>query len=77
MSIERIKNNLGYSPENCRWATCTEQNRNRRVNRYLTFHGETLCVAAWAEKLGISVHTLRDRVYRGWPVERILGGVRK
>jgi hypothetical protein len=29
MSIDRIENDLGYSPGNCRWATATEQNINR------------------------------------------------
>lgn len=27
-SLDRIKNELGYAPNNCRWATSTEQNRN-------------------------------------------------
>jgi len=30
LSIDRIDNNKGYSPDNCRWATTILQNRNKR-----------------------------------------------
>ena len=33
LSIERINNNDGYKPDNCKWTTAREQCRNRRVNK--------------------------------------------
>lgn len=66
-SLERKKNNKGYSPSNCCWATRTEQQRNRRSNRYLTADGRTQLLADWAKELGTRATTIWLRLEKlGW-----------
>jgi hypothetical protein len=36
--------------------------------------GKTLCISAWAEEFGIAYHTLRQRLNRGWDIEKALAG---
>lgn len=72
MSIERIDNDAGYSPENCKWATRAEQSRNRRNNRRLTLNGETRCLAEWSKITGLNPITITSRLKRGWSEERAL-----
>jgi hypothetical protein len=72
-TIDRIKNELGYEPGNCRWATGIEQGRNKSNNVNLTWQGKTMCLSAWAEELGISGWQLRNRFRRGWTVDRMFG----
>lgn len=69
-SIERRNNSRGYSPSNCYWATRKEQNSNKRNNRLLTVGKETMPLTHWATRLGIRHATLRERLDRGWSIER-------
>jgi hypothetical protein len=73
MTVERKDNLLGYSPENCRWATKTEQNQNTSATRLLEYQGESLCVAEWAKTLGIKATTIMSRLNAGWSTEEVLG----
>jgi len=61
-SLERKDNTRGYEPGNVRWATATEQARNRRTSRFLTVGDETLTMAEWSERIGLSPHNIKYRV---------------
>ena len=69
-SLDRIDNNKGYCPDNCRWVDKKTQNRNRRNNVYIEFRGERMCMGELAERAGLPYYRVRDRIYRGWSVER-------
>jgi hypothetical protein len=70
MSIERIDNDKGYSPENCRWATIAEQTRNRRSNVNITIDGETMCATDWARRFGVKSSVIIKRIRSGWDAKR-------
>lgn len=72
MTLDRRDNNLGYSPENCRWATDQDQARNRRDNVLITWRGETLAAIAWSERTGINHCTILHRLHAGWPIDKLL-----
>lgn len=64
LTIDRIDNNRNYCPENCRWVTAKEQNRNKRNNHFITYKGETKCLGEWAEILNLNYFKLYDRLIR-------------
>lgn len=71
-TLDRIDNEKGYEPGNCRWVTMLEQSSNRRSNRKITFNGETLTVAEWARRIGTSRQTIRSRIESGWRLEDVM-----
>ncbi len=72
-TLERIKNDLGYSPSNCRWATRLEQSNNTDQNRNLVFNGTSKSLSQWAMECGMLAATLRARLNKlGWSLEKSL-----
>ena len=72
MTLDRIDNEKGYYKENCRWATQAQQNRNKSTNVILTFDGKSMCATDWASEIGIHRDTIRRRIKRGLPIEKVL-----
>jgi len=72
MSIDRIDVNGDYCKENCRWATTSQQARNKTNTRYITAFGRTQCLADWSDETGIDHRTIGTRLSRGWTTEEAL-----
>jgi hypothetical protein len=71
-TLDRKDNAKSYSKQNCRWATRSEQQRNRRTNILITHDGLTQCLKAWEESAGISMQVISYRLKRGWSVAQAL-----
>lgn len=73
LTLERIDNDKGYSPENCRWATRLEQGNNKSNTVIVEFRGEVGPVSPLIRKHAVvSEKLVRSRLRKGWTAERAL-----
>lgn len=66
--LDRRENEGNYEPNNCRWVTAADSNRNTRATLKVTHEGRELCLAEAARLLDIPYATARYRFRKGLPL---------
>lgn len=66
LQIDRINNNKGYSPDNCRFVTPQENANNRDNTMLLTLNGKTQSVWHWSLETGVDARAIRWRIEHRW-----------
>jgi hypothetical protein len=76
-SLDRIDINGDYTPENCRWATQSEQLRNQRRTRRVQIEGKDYLALELAERCGLKTDTIVERANQGLPLRQVLSKKRR
>ena len=72
-TLDRIDATKGYSKDNCRWATPSDQQKNRKCAFLITYNGITKNASDWALDLGLTKGAVWTRIKKyGWSIERAL-----
>lgn len=73
LTLDRIDNDKGYSPENCRWVSHYEQNRNQSTNIRVEHNGQNMILKDWCKYLGLKYDNVRMKIYSGQSALEALG----
>ena len=77
LTIDRINVNGNYEPSNCRWVDKIKQANNKNNIPLYEYNGLKLSIAEWSKVLNINSETLRERIKRGWTIEKTFSTIPK
>jgi hypothetical protein len=66
LTLDRIDNDKGYEPNNVRWISRADNNRNSRRCVMVERDGVSKPINVWCVELGIPYVTVKGRRRRGW-----------
>lgn len=72
LTIDRIKSDRSYCPDNCQWVDMKVQANNRSNNHILHYNGKKYTATQLAEAHGMSQHTIFNRLKLGWSIDQIV-----
>lgn len=71
LTLDRINNNKGYSPDNCKWSTNSEQQHNRNDNVIITNGNKTQYIDEWMKETGLSRGAIKWRLKHWGNTEKL------
>jgi hypothetical protein len=71
-TIDRINCNGNYEPSNCKWASKSEQSRNRSDSIRFTINNVEKSLHDWADIYNIEARVVYKRIWRGWDIMKAL-----
>lgn len=72
LTIDRLDNTKDYSPENCKWSTIKEQNRNRTPNIWIEYDGKRMIMSEWAALYNVDPQIISRKIKKGMEMKEIV-----